>query len=208
MKGELQKFVQACDVCQRQKYTTTSPQGLLQPLPIPTKVWSDTSLDFILGLSKSHGFDAVLVVVDRLSKYSHFIPLKHPYTAKRIDEIFVKEVVRLYGIPDSLLSDRDPLFVSLFWKELFRLRGTVLKMSSSYHPQMDGQTDVVNCCLETYLHCFALELPQTWAHWLPWAKLWYNTTYHVSTGTTPFHVVYGNSPPTIICYLEGETRVE
>lgn len=115
------------------------------------------SLDFIIGLPKSHGFDVVSIVVDRLSKYNHFIPLKHPYIAKRIAEIFVKEVVRLHGIPNSLLSDRDPLFVSLFWKELFHLQGTVLEMPSSYHPKMDDQTEVVNRCMETYLHCFTSE---------------------------------------------------
>lgn len=161
MKEEIKKFVQACDICQRQKYSATSPQGLLHPLPIPTKVWSDVSLDFILELPKSQGFDTILVVVDRLSKYSNFILLKHPYTAKQIAEIFVKEIIRLHGVPDSLLSDRDTLFISLFWKELFRLQGTILKMSSSYHPQTHGQTKVVNRCLETYLQ------PCTWAHWLP-----------------------------------------
>ena len=95
--------------------------------------WEDLSIDFITGLPKSRGFEAVLVVVDRLSKYSHFLLLKHPYTAKSVAELFVREVVRLHGIPMSIISDRDPIFVSHFWSELFKLQGTQLNMSSAYH---------------------------------------------------------------------------
>jgi len=130
MKGDIMRFVQDCDVCQRQKYLTTAPRGLLQPLPIPNQVWEDISLDFITGLPRSKGFEAILVVVDRLSKYSHFIPLRHPYTARAIAEIFVKEAIRFHGVPNSVVSDRDPLFMSLFWKEFFKLQGTTLKMST------------------------------------------------------------------------------
>lgn len=101
-------------------------------------MWEKVSLDFITGLPKAKGMEAVLVVVDRLSKYAHFILLKHPYTVRTVAMVFAKEIVRLHGIPQSLLSDRDPLFVSHFWQELFRLQGTVLKMSSAYHPETDG----------------------------------------------------------------------
>lgn len=135
MQKSSRDFVRACDVCQRQKYSATTPGGLLQPLPIPNAIWEDLSLDFITGLPKSKGYEVVLVVVDRLSKYSHFILLKHPYTTKSIAEVFMKEVVRLHGIPSSLVSDRDPIFVSHFWLELFKLQGTKLKMSSAYHPE-------------------------------------------------------------------------
>ncbi|CAJ2661882.1 unnamed protein product [Trifolium pratense] len=143
MQKTVRNFVQSCDVCQRQKHSATSPGGLLQPLPIPNAIWEDLSIDFITGLPKSKGYEAILVVVDRLSKYSHFILLKHPYNAKTIAELFVKEVVRLHGIPCSIISDRDPIFMSHFWMELFKLQGTNLKMSSAYHPETDGQTEVV-----------------------------------------------------------------
>jgi hypothetical protein len=207
MQKRIRDFVRECDVCQRQKYSATTPGGLLQPLPIPNAVWEDLSLDFITGLPKSKGFGVVLVVVDRLSKYSHFILLKHPYTAKSIVELFVREVVRLHGIPSSLISDRDPLFVSHFWMELFKLQRTKLKMSSAYHPETDGQTEVINRCLESYLRCFAADHPKTWSNWIPWAEFWYNTTYHSSIRKTPFEVVYGRQPPTIFKFLSNETKV-
>lgn len=208
MKKMVQQFVMDCDICQRQKYMATAPGGLLQPLNIPEQVWDEVSMNFITGLPKSKGFEAVFVVVDRLSKYGHFIPLKHPYTARVVAEVFIKEVVRLHGIPSSILSNRDPIFVSSFWRELFKLQGTKLKMSTAYHPQTDGQTEVVNCCLETFLRCFIADQPKSWVQWLPWAEYWYNTTFHMSTGTTPFHIVYGRPPPMLARFLPREVRVE
>jgi len=97
-------------------------------------------MDFIIRLPKSNGYDSILVVVDRLSKYDHFIPLRHPYSAKSVADVFVKEVVRLHGIPATIVSDRDSIFMSVFWKELFKLHGTQLNMSIAYHPESDGQT--------------------------------------------------------------------
>ena len=206
--AQITKFVAECNVCQRCKYQATSPAGLLQPLPIPQAVWEDISLDFISGLPKVRGVDTILVVVDRLTKYGHFLLVKHPYTAKTIAELFAKEIVRLHGIPSSIVSDRDPTFMSHFWVELFRMQGTSLKMSSSYHPETDGQTEVLNRCLETYLRCFATEQPKSWIGWLHWAEYWYNTTFQVSIKTTPFEAVYGRSPPTLLHYVQGETQVE
>jgi hypothetical protein len=208
MKNTVQEFVKSCDTCQRQKYLASSPGGLLQPLPIPDQIWEDLSMDFITGLPKSKGYEAILVVVDRLSKYCHFIPLKHPYMAKIVAEVFMKEVVRLHGIPLSIVSDRDPIFMSNFWQELFKMQGTHLKMSSAYHPESDGQTEVVNRCLETYLRCFVGDQPKTWMHWLAWAEFWFNTSYHASTEKTPFEIVYGRKPPVITRWIQGETRVE
>ena len=121
MRKVVKIFIKECDTCQRNKVETIHPAGLLQPLPIPERNWTDISLDFIDGLPSSEGYTVVMVVVDRLSKYAHFMPLHHPYTALKVARVFMENVFKLHGLPQTIVSDRDPIFTSQFWGELFRI---------------------------------------------------------------------------------------
>jgi transposase InsO family protein len=131
-------------------------------VPIPEGVWRDLSMDFIDGLPKSAGCTVILVVVDRLTKYAHFIAVKHPYSAATIAQLFMDNIVKLHGLPQSIVSDRDTVFVSAFWKELFKLYKVNLKLSTAYHPQTDGQHERVNQCLKMFLRCAVQYSPTTW----------------------------------------------
>lgn len=149
----------------------------------------------------------ILTVVDRFSKYCHFIPLVHPYSAESVAQAFFTEIVRLHGVPQSMVSDRDLVFTSLFWKELMRLIGAKLHMTSAFHPQFDGQTDATNKVIIMFLRCLTGDRPRQWLRWLPWAEYIYNTPFQSALKDTPFKVVYGRDPPTIRSYEPGETRV-
>jgi hypothetical protein len=135
-----------------------------------------------------------LVVVDKFSKFAHFIPLRHPFTTFSVAKLFLDNIYKLHGMPASIISDRDRVFTSALWKELFILVGVTLRMSSAYHPQTDNQTERVNQCMETFLCCFAHACPSKWHNWLSLAEFWYNSSWHSSLGRSPFEVLYGYSP--------------
>jgi hypothetical protein len=138
MKTSVKDYVKSCAICQQSKPDRSKYPGLLQPLPVPDQAWDVISMDFVEGLPWSSNADTILVVVDTFSKYSHFIPLVHPFSALKVAQLFMDSVYKLHGFPLSIVSDRDRIFTSRFWQELFKLAGTTLKMSSSYHPQTDG----------------------------------------------------------------------
>ena len=138
LREDVRKHVRECDTCQRLKAETCNIAGLLQPLHVPDKLWLDVSMDFVEGLPKSQSKDVVLVVVDRLTKFVHFVPLSHPYTTAKVATLYLHYVFKLHGMPTSIVSDKDPVFTSHFWQELMRLQGVQLAMSLTYHPQLDG----------------------------------------------------------------------
>eukprot|EP00253_Pinus_taeda_P027776 PITA_27776 len=162
MKKDILTFVVECDVCQRHKGETVKAPGTLQPLPIPTSIWTEVSMDFITSLPKSGNKSVIMVVVDKLSKYAHFCALPHPFTPTLVAQSFMDQIFKLHGMPTSIVSDRDPVFTSNFWQELFRIQGTQLKLNTSYHLQTDGQTEAVKKCLETYLRYFTSEKQHLW----------------------------------------------
>jgi len=207
MRRDIKNFIKECDTCQQNKHDNLFPVSLLQPLPIPSRVWTDISMDFVEGFPLSQGYSMIYVVVDRLSKYAHFISLAHPYLAAKIAQLFIANVFKLHGMLNSIILNKDTTFINNFCRELFRLQGTTLKLSTSYHPQTDGQTKIVNKALENYLRCFAQDSPKNWSYWLPWDEYCYNTSWHTSTKLTSFEVVYG-VPPRLLSYIPGTTRVQ
>ena len=148
-------------------------------------------LDFITGLPKVQGRDCLYVVVDRLTKFAHFFSISSDYSTAQVAELFFWEVFKLHGLPNTIVSDRDSRFTGAFWKELFRLVGTELATSTSYHPQSDGQTEIVNKWIEGYLRNYVAGQQQTWIKWLHLGEYCYNTTYHMPIRMTPFKALYG-----------------
>jgi hypothetical protein len=173
----VQEYIRGCSVCQRNKTEHLHPVGLLQPLPVLAAIWMDITMDFVEGFPRVHGKSVVLTVVDRLSKYAHYITLGHSYSATSVAKAFFDQVMRLHGVSTSIVSDRDPVFTSAVWQELFRLTGTRLWLSFAFRPQTDGQSEVSNRIITVYLHCLAGDRPRSWLRWLPWAEYCFNTSF-------------------------------
>ncbi|XP_058741863.1 uncharacterized protein LOC131614269 [Vicia villosa] len=203
---DVKDFVKRCSTCQHNKHLTQKKKGLLQPLPVPNNVWEELTMDFITHLPNSFGHTVIWVICDRLTKYVHFLALPTSFTAKDLASRYMVEIFRLHGTPKSIISDRDPLFLSSFWKSFFKAQGTTLKYSTSYHPETDGQTEVVNRSVETYLRCFVGDHPKQWYKFLHLAEFWYNTSYHSAINMPPFKALYGRDPPNITDFINDSSR--
>ncbi|KAK1561506.1 hypothetical protein QYE76_007582 [Lolium multiflorum] len=201
MYRDVERLCRRCTTCLQAK-SSSNPYGLYTPLPIPYAPWSDISMDFVLGLPRTkYGHDSIFVVVDRFSKMAHFIPCSRTDDASHIASLFFREIVRLHGVPRSIVSDRDVKFMSYLWKTLMAKFNVKLLFSSSSHPQTDGQTEVVNRSLSTLLRVLVKKNLKAWEDCIPHAEFAYNRAKHSTTMRSPFMVVYGFEPPTAIDLL-------
>jgi transposase InsO family protein len=194
MRRDVERLVARCTTCQKAK-SRLSNHGLYMPLPVPTSPWLDISMDFVLGLPRTKkGRDSIFVVVDRFSKMAHFIPCHKTDDASTVAELFFREIIRLHGIPNTIVSDRDAKFLSHFWRSLWNKLGTKLLFSTTCHPQTDGQTEVVNRTLSTMLRAVLDKNLRRWEDCLPHIEFAYNHATHSSTKMCPFQIVYGYIP--------------
>lgn len=191
----INKYVDSCDKCQRTKTTTAKQSGLLMPLPAPEGPWTDITYDLIVGLPKTpKGHDAILNVVDRLSKRGHFIPTTETIDAKGTAELFTNHVWKHHGLPLRTISDRGPQFNATFLQELYKALQIEPNFSTAYHPQTDGQSERVNQYIEQYLRLYTSYQQDDWDRFLALAEFAYNNSENKTIGTTPFFADTGRHP--------------
>ena len=201
---DIKDYVFSCQKCQEMKASKQTPSGLLQPLPIPTGKWRDISMDFITELPKSsRGNDAIMTVVDRATKMTHFIATKTDISAPEVAELFRDHVWKTHGVPRSIVSDRDTRFVSIFWRSLMKLVGTKLRFSTAYHPQTDGQSEKMNDVVEQILRTYTVYKPEDWDRRLAAAEYAINNSVNISTGYSPFYLNYGYNPDSPLDIITG-----
>ncbi|CDJ33009.1 Retrotransposon nucleocapsid protein, related [Eimeria mitis] len=194
MRPSIEEYVLSCPDCQQQRPRNTLKPGFLHSLPIPDRIWTDISVDFIVGLPPVRGHDSIYVVVDRLSKYAHFIPCSSTVTAEGVAQLFINHVWKLHGLPKSIITDRDPKFVSAIWRSLMQQLGIDHNMTTANHQEADGQTERNNPTLVQSLRLYTQQNTSSWLDFLACAEWVYNTTVHSSTRCSPASLVYTETP--------------
>jgi hypothetical protein len=205
MKRAIAEYMALCDNCQRVKAECQRPAGLLQPLKIPEWKWEEISMDFIVGLP--NGYDSIWVIVYRLSKVAHFIPVKTTYKDSKLAELYIARIVCLHGVPKKIVSDRGTQLTSKFWEKLQESMDTKLNFSSAYHPQTDGQTERVNQILEDMLRACTLKDNQSWDKCLPYAEFPYNNSYQESIKMDPLNSCMEESAG-LLCFGMNLVRIK
>ena len=204
MKREIARYVAECNVCHRVKAEHQRPAGTLQPLAIPEWKWDKVSMDFITGFPKSQkGNNAIFVVIDRLSKVAHFLPVRESITASQLADLYVSRIVSLHGVPLEINSDRGSLFTSRFWESFQNAMGTHLSFSTAFHPQSSGQVERVNQILEDMLRACVISFGKSWEKSLPFAEFAYNNSFQSSLGMAPFEFLYGRKCRTPLNWSEA-----
>ena len=207
MKREIAEFIANCDVCRRVKEEHQRPAGTLQPLAIPEWKWDKVGMDFITGFPRTKkGNNAIFVVVDRLSKVAHFLPVRESITASQLADLYISQIVSLHGVPLEINSDRGSLFTSHFWESFQTAMGTHLSFSTAFHPQSSGQVERVNQILEDMLRACVISFGMDWEKCLPFAEFAYNNSYQSSLKKAPFEVLYGRRCRTPLNWSETGER--
>jgi len=183
---EVKRYVEGCDSCQRNKNRVAAPAGKLMPNEAPKNPWTHITADFITKLPLAQGYNAILVVGDRLTKMAHFIPMTDKTSAEGLARLFRDHVWKLHGLPESIISDRGAQFAANLMRELNQILGIETKLSTAFHPQTDGQTEQTNQELEQYLRMFINHWQEQWPEWLGTAEFAYNNKVNTSTKVLPF----------------------
>ncbi|KAE8668680.1 Detected protein of unknown function [Hibiscus syriacus] len=203
MKKDITEFVSKCLTCQQVKAEHQVPSGLLQPMTIPQWKWENITMDFVAGLPLTpNKRDSIWVIVDRLTKSAHFIPVRTDFSMDKYAELYIREIIRLHGIPVSIISDRDPRFTSRFWKSLHGALGTRLNFSTAFHPQTDGQSERMIQILEDMLRACVIEFKGSWEKYLPLAEFAYNNSYQSSIKMATYEALYGRKCRTPLNWYE------
>lgn len=202
MRPDVLEFVTTCDVCQKIKPDRRKKPGLLKPLPIPERPYHTVTMDLITNLPISEGFEAILVLTDKLTKHVQFIPTFNSLSKFGFAKLFTDNIICRFGLPDSIVCDRDGRWMSEFWKAVADYLGSKMAFSSARHPQTDGQTERVNQTLEIALRAYVRD-KSLWARWLPMLAHAYNSTPHDSTGYTPYFLLLGYEPRGPVDYVSG-----
>ncbi|KAM1391562.1 hypothetical protein ACFX2I_019269 [Malus domestica] len=180
----------------------------MQSLPVPQWKWENITMDFVYKLPRTrNGFDGVWVIVDRLTKSSHFIPVREKYPLNKLAKLFITKIVKYHGVLVNIISDQDPRFTSKFWVAFQEALGTKLLYSTAYHPQTDGQSERTIQTLEDMLRSSVLQFGDSWHDRLDLMEFAYNNSFHSSIGMSPFEALYGRACRTPLCWLEVGERV-
>ena len=204
MQKYIREYINSCEKCQRNKHRQTRAPGRLNVLPIPEARWQHVNMDFILSLPEVDSYNSIWVIIDRLTKRAHFIPIKmgsDESSAKACAVLFRKEYQRLHGIPETIISDRDCRFTSIFWQELMKLQGSVHSLSSAFRPNTDGQSERTNRFIEDYLRNYVHASQNNWVELLYSAEIAYNSRRHDSIKMSPFEADLGYIPRTVPDYI-------
>ncbi|GJR90970.1 putative reverse transcriptase domain-containing protein [Tanacetum coccineum] len=209
MKADIATYVSKCLTCARVKAEHQRPSGLLVQPEIPEWKWDNITMDFITKLPRSsQGFDTIWVIVDRLTKSAHFLPIRENDPLDKLARLYLNRIVARHEIPASIICDRDGRFTSNFWRSFQKALGTDISMSTAYHPETDGQSERTIQTLEDMLRACVIDFGKGWVKHLPLAEFSYNNSYHASIKAAPYEALYGRKCRSPVCWAEvGEAQL-